>query len=99
MALGTGLQRYEIRPLRPEHITWAAALYAHANIFCSPLWAALYPENKTARAYRTFISVEPLVRHQVQSGLSVGVFDTRYKFKQVESAQTPTAKTTNSTGR
>ncbi|CDM29120.1 unnamed protein product [Penicillium roqueforti FM164] len=46
--------QYEIRLLGPEHEEWARAICIHINIFHSPLWPVVYPENNTQRAYQTF---------------------------------------------
>lgn len=73
--------RYEIRRLQPEHIPWANAIVFHTNMFYSPVWPVCYPEEKTARLYRLFTKADYLVRHQVNSAMSFGVFDLEYKFK------------------
>jgi hypothetical protein len=80
--------RYEIRQLTEKHIPWASAIIIHSNIFCSPLWTAIYPDGRTARAYRAMAVADYLVRHQITSGLSFGVFDTEYQFKKAESEAT-----------
>jgi hypothetical protein len=80
--------RYEIRTLGPEHSDWAKAIVIHSNMFYSPVWPVIYPENKTRRAYDGFRTVDYLVDHQINSGYSLGVFDTEYKFKRPESAAT-----------
>lgn len=89
MAFETGLpSRYEIRTLGPEHIDWADAIVCHSNMFSSPVWPILLPENKTGRCYGMFKAANYLVRHQIDSGLSLGVFDKEYQFKRPESAAT-----------
>jgi hypothetical protein len=73
--------RFEIRKLGLEHLDWARAIISHSNIFHSPAWAEIYSENKTERLYQTFAAAEYLVRHQIESGWSYGVFDREYQFK------------------
>ncbi|KAF2276289.1 uncharacterized protein EI97DRAFT_377962 [Westerdykella ornata] len=80
--------RYEIRKLEPHHAPWAGAILVHSNLFHSPVWPHLYPENLTARLHRSFPAGEYLVTHQIQSGMSFGVFDTQYVYKRPESAAT-----------
>ena len=80
--------RYEIRPLGPEHNSWANAIVSHSNMFYSLLWPVIYPENKTARLYATYKGIDYLVTHQIDSGLSLGVFDKEWKPKYPESAAT-----------
>ncbi|OAP65431.1 hypothetical protein AYL99_01403 [Fonsecaea erecta] len=77
--------RYEIRKLTDEHIEWAKAIVLHSNMFYSPVWPVCYPEDKTARLYRGFEACDYLVRHQIKSGHSFGVFDLEYQFKRDES--------------
>ncbi|KAF2714512.1 hypothetical protein K504DRAFT_486404 [Pleomassaria siparia CBS 279.74] len=80
--------RFAIRKLVPEHSPWAAAILLHSNLFHSPVWPILYPENLTARLHQGMSSVSYLVDHQIDSGLSYGVFDTAYTLKRSESAKT-----------
>jgi hypothetical protein len=80
--------RFEIRKLGPEHLEWAKAIIAHSNVFHSPVWSKIYPEDQTARFYATFDGATHLVQHQIDSGLSYGVFDKEYVFKRPESAET-----------
>ncbi|KIY03167.1 uncharacterized protein Z520_01634 [Fonsecaea multimorphosa CBS 102226] len=80
--------RYEIRRLTEEHIEWVKAIVLHSNMFYSPVWPVCYPEAKTARLYRGFGAVDYLIRHQIESGHSFGVFDLEYKFKRDESKST-----------
>ncbi|KAK3341860.1 hypothetical protein B0T25DRAFT_559472 [Lasiosphaeria hispida] len=83
--------RFEIRrldPKQPGHVEWTAAIITHSNVFLSPLWPFLYPENKTSRAYTTFKGCKDMVTASLSTGLSLGVFDTQYKFKRPESAAT-----------
>ncbi|RDW68684.1 uncharacterized protein DSM5745_08444 [Aspergillus mulundensis] len=78
--------RFEIRKLEPQHLEWAKAIISHSNVFHSPVWAKLYPENQAERFRATFNGATYLVQHQIDSGLSYGVFDTEYQFKRPESA-------------
>lgn len=70
--------RYEVRQLTTEHIPWASAIVVHSNVFCSPVWAVCYPTGQTARAQSGIQAADYLVRHQIESGMSFGVFDTEY---------------------
>ncbi|KAH7091536.1 hypothetical protein FB567DRAFT_436523 [Paraphoma chrysanthemicola] len=76
--------RYEIRKLEHEHIPWIIAIMCHSNGFHSPVWPVLYPEDMTTRVHDIFDAGEYLVRHQVDSGLSFGVFDTEYQYRTEE---------------
>ncbi|KAL4863298.1 hypothetical protein BDV12DRAFT_177644 [Aspergillus spectabilis] len=78
--------RFEIRKLETQHLEWAKAIISHSNVFHSPVWAKLYPENQASRFYAAFDGVTYLVQHQIDSGLSYGVFDKEYQFKRPESA-------------
>ncbi|KAJ4367871.1 hypothetical protein N0V86_009710 [Didymella sp. IMI 355093] len=80
--------RYEIRQLEPKHVEWAAAIVSHSNSFCSTVWPLLYPENDGKDMIQLAIDADYLVRHQIDSGLSFGVFDTEYVFKREESKAT-----------
>lgn len=77
--------RYEIRKLTEAHIPWTISLVLHSNIFYSPVWPLVYPERKTVRLYEAFHAADYLVRHQIQSEHSFGVFDLEYQFKREES--------------
>lgn len=88
MAEHTIKDRYEIRKLEAKHLPWAKAVITHSNVFHSPVWPAIYPQNKTQRAYHVFSACDYMIAHQIASGLSYGVFDTQYKFKRAESAAT-----------
>ncbi|KAJ8126352.1 hypothetical protein O1611_g7286 [Lasiodiplodia mahajangana] len=77
--------RYEVRPLGLEHVEWAKALFAHSFVFGSPIWRNLYPSNKTARFYGLYQASDYLIKYQVSSGLSLGLFDREYEFKNPES--------------
>ncbi|EXJ73681.1 uncharacterized protein A1O5_03443 [Cladophialophora psammophila CBS 110553] len=78
-------RRYEIRRLTEEHLPMAAAVVLHSNMFYSPVWPVCYPEEKTARIYQGYKAADYLVRHQINSGHSFGVFDLEYQFKREES--------------
>ncbi|KAI3337903.1 hypothetical protein F4824DRAFT_94033 [Ustulina deusta] len=78
--------RYEIRPLELEHLEWAKAVFAHSFVFGSPIWRNLYPLNRTARFYGLYQASDYLIKYQISSGLSLGIFDTGYEFKNPESA-------------
>lgn len=73
--------RYEIRRLTEADIPFAAAIVLHSNLFYSPIWPVCYPEGKTARLYDSCMAIDYLVRHQIESGHSFGVFDLEYEFK------------------
>lgn len=80
--------RYEVRVLGPEHEEWARAICIHTNLFYSPLWPVVYPENRTQRVYQTFRAGHYLIKHQIDSGKSLGIFDKEYQWKRPESATT-----------
>lgn len=80
--------RYEVRKLTVEDIPWTIAIVLHSNIFYSSIWPITYPNDKTARLYNCFQKGEYLIRHQVESGHSFGVFDLEYRFKRAESRAT-----------
>ncbi|KAI1849984.1 hypothetical protein JX266_004363 [Neoarthrinium moseri] len=80
--------RYEIRTLGPEHAEWAKAIVSHSNLFASPVWSQIYRQDATQRCYDLFRTADYLVDHQIDSGLSLGIFDKEYKFKQPASAAT-----------
>lgn len=80
--------QYEIRQLEPQHAPWAAAIVAHSNGFYSPVWPVLYPENNGKHVIQLALDADYLVMHQIKSGLSFGVFDTKYVFKHEESKAT-----------
>ncbi|KIX00752.1 uncharacterized protein Z518_09817 [Rhinocladiella mackenziei CBS 650.93] len=54
-------------------------------MFYSPVWSVAYPEGKTARMYQGVKAGEYLIRHQIESEHSFGVFDLEYQFKREES--------------
>jgi hypothetical protein len=80
--------RYEIRQLTAEHSDWAKAIVLHSNMFHSPVWPVIYPEHKAARLFGGWDAGDYLVKHQISSGMSFGVFDTEYKYKRPESEAT-----------
>ncbi|KAI1133226.1 hypothetical protein F5Y10DRAFT_131644 [Nemania abortiva] len=78
--------RYEIRPLELEHLEWAKAVFAHSFVFGSPIWRNLYPSNKTERFYGLYQASDYLIKYQISSSLSLGLFDREYEFQNPESA-------------
>jgi hypothetical protein len=76
--------RYEIRRLTEKEIPWISAIVIHSNMFHSPVWPVTYPENTVRRAYAGFRRVDYLIRHQVKSGHSFGIFDLDYQYKTEE---------------
>lgn len=78
--------RYEIRQLGPEHADWAAAIVIHSNVFHSTVFSVLYPDNQAARFNAAMKAAGYLIDHQINSGLSFGVFDKEYQYKQAGSA-------------
>lgn len=80
--------RYEIRQLTDKDIDAASAIVLHSNCFHSPVWSLVYPEAKTQRCYDGVKPIHYLVKHQIDSGMSFGIFDKEYKFKRPESAAT-----------
>lgn len=53
-------------------------------MFHSPVWPVVYPDNLIARSFDVFHKLEHLVDHQIESGLSIGVFDKEYEYKTAE---------------
>ena len=80
--------RYEIRKLEPNHLPWSTAIVIHSNLFHSPVWPVLYPNSITENVRKSFIAASYLVDHQINSGFSYGVFDTKYDFKRPDSHKT-----------
>ncbi len=76
--------RYEIRKLTEREIPWIGAIVLHSNMFHNKLWPVVYPDGMVERCLGGFDKVEYLVRHQVESGHSHGVFDTEYEYKTEE---------------
>lgn len=81
--------RFEIRNLGPEHNEWAKAILCHTNMFYGPMWAANYKGTEAVKKnLGLFRTCSHLIDHQIDSGLSFGVFDKEYVFKRPESAAT-----------
>ena len=80
--------RFEIRQLEPKHIPWVCAIFCHTHVFYSPVLSFVYSYDKTARLYRLHRAIDYLVRHQINSGLSFGIFDLEYKYKNPKSEAT-----------
>lgn len=80
--------RYEIRRLTSAHAQWASAIVWHSNVFHSRLFAISYPDAQGARFNKLMAEGDYLVNHQIDSGMSFGVFDTEYQFKRSDSAAT-----------
>ncbi|KAF3023568.1 hypothetical protein E8E14_011041 [Neopestalotiopsis sp. 37M] len=81
--------RFVIRPLDVSHIEWVSAIFAHSHLFHNKAWRDWLPErNLTALAYEVLGTSEYLMRHQLESGYSLGMFDKEYQFKNPDSAPT-----------
>ncbi|KKY34673.1 hypothetical protein UCDDA912_g05335 [Diaporthe ampelina] len=80
--------RYETRTLGPEHSEWAKAVVMHSTAFASPVWSKIYTEDRTGLCYNLFRFGTHLINHQINSGLSLGIFDKEYRFKRHDSAAT-----------
>jgi hypothetical protein len=80
--------RYEVRPLTPDHLPWVAAILGHSNMFHSPVWPFAYPEDRIKRMYKFITNGEYPIMHQINSGMSFGIFDLEYKYKRPESEAT-----------
>jgi len=81
--------RFEVRILDKSHIEWAKAIISESNSLSSPFWTPLYESrgtNMTTTTYRLAKVADYLVGHCIDSGLSLGVFDTQYQFRHSESA-------------
>jgi len=77
--------RYEIRKLEPEHHPWVAAIILHSHGFSNPIWSANWPDRLMGKWTLEMTSeFEYLIDHQINSGLSYGVFDTEYTYKTPE---------------
>ena len=78
--------RYEIRQLTLADLDAATAVVRHSSIFHSPIFSILGSRDPTLvmKVYQS----NYLLRHQIDSGLSYGVFDTQYQNKRPESAAT-----------
>ncbi|KNG46353.1 hypothetical protein TW65_86991 [Stemphylium lycopersici] len=81
--------RYEIRKLKPVHLPWATAILAHSHGFHANIWREIWPDLLIGRwVIEESPNLAYLVRHQIDSGLSYGVFDTEYTFKTAEAKET-----------
>ena len=80
--------RYEIRRLTSADIEAANAVMTHANLFHSPLWSVVYRSQVTKLVAFLTQHGSYLTQHQIDSGLSYGVFDSEYQYKRPESAAT-----------
>lgn len=78
--------RYSIRQLTTTDVDAAMAIMCHSNCFYSPVWSVIYPDH--AKLAMDMFRVKYLAKHQIDSGLSYGVFDTQYQYKRPESAAT-----------
>ncbi|KAK9355639.1 hypothetical protein V1523DRAFT_424017 [Lipomyces doorenjongii] len=79
---------FEIRKLDPVHTTWANAIFSHSNTFYASIkWSSTNPENQAAFCYKLFRGADYLIRHQINSGMSFGIFDTTYKYQHPESVE------------
>ncbi len=76
--------RYEIRRLTDRDVSWVSAVVIHSNLFHSTIFAVTYPDGLVQRCYDSFRQVEYLIKHQIDSGHSFGVFDLEYEFKTEE---------------
>ncbi|KAH8894617.1 hypothetical protein GQ53DRAFT_683261 [Thozetella sp. PMI_491] len=80
--------RYEVRKLELEDLPWAMAVLLHSAFLYNTLWSVIYTEDVTKRIYEALEKNEYIARHQIESGLSYGVFDLEYQYKRPESALT-----------
>ncbi|KAK4227767.1 hypothetical protein QBC38DRAFT_509427 [Podospora fimiseda] len=90
MAETTLSPRYEIRVLSgTDHAKWACALVTHSSIYSSPVFSPLSrPEEKSQLCHEMFQAALYQMTHQVNSGLSLGIFDTQYQYNYPESIST-----------
>ncbi|KAK6199878.1 hypothetical protein LQW54_009788 [Pestalotiopsis sp. IQ-011] len=88
MTIGNA-SRFVVRPLDVSHLEWVSAIFTHFHLFHNKAWRAWLPDkNFTAMAYEVLKTCDYLVRRQLQSGYSLGVFDTEYQFRRSESSKT-----------
>lgn len=81
--------RYEIRKLTPADLTSATAILCESNVFKSTIFThSIPPSTRTATLHAMHTAATYLVSHQIDSGLSYGVFDTAYAFNRPESRST-----------
>lgn len=78
--------RYEIRYLTEADIPIASAMVIHSNTYNSGVWSKCYPTDQAQRCYDGIPAADYLVRHQINSGMSFGVFDTQYQYRDPASA-------------
>ena len=76
--------RYEIRRLTEKDLPWISAIVIHSNMFFNNIWPVTYPDDVVKRCFDGFHKCDYLMRHQVESGHSFGVFDTEYEYKTEE---------------
>lgn len=62
----------------------ALAIVMHSNLFHNHVWTGAYPNDPTQRFNTAMKTSSYLIDHQVASGLSIGVFDTEYKYRTKE---------------
>jgi len=81
-------ERSEIRKLEPKPLPWAAAILAHSHGFHNPVWGNNWPDRMMGKWTLEMAStISYLVQHQIDSGLSYGVFDKEYIFKTPEAQE------------
>jgi hypothetical protein len=77
--------RFKIRKLESKHLPFAVAILAHSHGFHSSVWQYIWPDHLLGLWTRESCPAwEYLVAHQIESGLSYGVFDTQYSYKTAE---------------
>ena len=79
--------RYVIRQLTSSDQDAATAIIVHSNMYHSLLLTVVLKPNAEL-SMTLFEHFHYLVQHQIDSGLSYGVFDTEYVYKRAESAAT-----------
>ena len=76
--------RYEIVKLSMADFDFCKAIWCHTEILNMPMCVAIY--NKDMGVFwRTMDTIDHLIQHQLESGLSYGVIDTQYVYKRKES--------------
>ena len=63
-------------------------MFSITNLCYSPIFARVFTDNQTQRTYRMYSASLFAMEHQIDSGLSIGVFDTEYEYRRPESAST-----------
>jgi hypothetical protein len=76
--------RYEIRRLTDREELWISAIVVHSNLFHSKIFTVTYPDGLVQRCYAALQHAEYLVKHQIDSRHSFGVFDLEYEYKTEE---------------